>query len=166
LHLECGYAEYTIQLLNAPEAVLAEGIATNALEFITKSDEILAWMVELAEIAGLSVTLGDVQHFLKAQEVYKVLGEARRNACIMKHQDGASDETIIAYLQRYWLASPKRAEKSLEFINYARGYMFTYSMGYQLVRDALTRGNPQEVFGYLLSEPMTPGQLRDFTLPV
>jgi hypothetical protein len=166
LYEERGYAEYTVQLLNAPEAVLAEGIATNALEFITEPDEISTWMVELAEIAGLSITLDDVQHFLKAQEVYEVLGEARRNACIMKHQDGASDETIITYLRRYWLASPARAAKSLEFINYARGYMFTYSMGYQLLQDALARGNRQAVFKHLLAEPMTPGQLRDFAPPI
>jgi hypothetical protein len=157
-----GNGELSLQLLNAPEAVLAEGIATNALEFILEDDELPGWIAMLAPIAGLDLSLEDCREMLTASEAYGALGGVRGNVALMVHRDGLGDEVALEYLQRYMLADLSRARKSLEFIKHpnSRAYGFTYTVGYRLVRAALDRGDRQAVFKRLLTEPMTPGQLR------
>jgi hypothetical protein len=155
-------AEFSLQLLNAPESVLAEGIATNALEFIVPDHELPAWVCELAAVAGLNLTLEDCREMFTALDAYAALGGVRGNVALMVHQDGVSDEVALEYLQRYMLADLSRAKKALEFIQHpnSRAYVYTYTVGHRLVRGALESGDRQAVYRRLLSEPTTPGQLR------
>jgi hypothetical protein len=160
-----GLGEFSLQLLNAPEAVLAEGIATNALEFIMDEHELLTWISELAPAAGLNLTLDDCRAMFTASNAYAALGGVRGNVALMVHQDGIGDEVALEYLQRYMLTNVEWASKSLEFIKHpnSRAYIYTYTVGYRLVRAALDRGDAREMYHRLLAEPMTPGQLRGLT---
>jgi hypothetical protein len=172
-----GNAEFSAQLLNAPEAVLAEGIATNALEFILNDDELPEWIARLAPIAGLDLDLEDCRAMLMASDAYGALGGVRGNVALMVHQDGVSDQVALEYLQRFMLADLSRAQKSLEFIKHpnSRAYVYTYSVGYRLVKAALDqaaldqaaldragldRHAREKIYRKLLAEPVTPGQLR------
>ncbi len=78
----------------------------------------------------------------------------------MLHEDGASEREVLDFFRHYASATPERAQKSLDFISQPnfRAYIYTYSVGGQLVKDALDRG--AVTFGQLLSEPLTPGDLR------
>ena len=162
LEVERGYAEYSVQLLNAPESVLAEGIATNALEFISSPEDMPGWLASLAPLAGLSVTPEDARAFLALVEVNERLSGVGCTVAAMVHEDGASDAEALEYLQTYGLATPERARKRLEFIKHpsSRSYIFNYEVGYRLVRAALERGDRAATFERLLCEPVTPGQLR------
>jgi hypothetical protein len=157
-----GLPEFSLQLLNAPEAVLAEGIATNALEFITEPGELPGWILQLAPKAGLNLTLEDCQDMFTASKAYGALGGVRGNVALMVHQDGVGDDVALEYLQRFMLADLERASKALEFIKHpnSRAYVYTYSLGYRLVRAALDCDDRQAVFHRLLTEAVTPEQLR------
>ena len=162
-----GHAEFGLQLLNAPEAVLSEGIATNALEFITEPDELPGWILQLAPIAGLDLTLEACRDMFTASEAYQTLIGVGGNVALMVHRDGVTDEMALEYLQRFMLVDFERAAKTLEFIKHpnSRAYIYTYTVGYRLVRSALDhraldRGDGRAMYRRLLAEPMTPGQLR------
>ncbi len=157
------HAEHDLQLLNAPEAILAEGIATNALEFICTPHELPAWLLELAPKAGLSLTLEQCELMFTALGAQANLRGVRTNAALMLHQDGATDDAVLEYLQQFMLTNSKQATKALEFIKHARGYIHTYTEGYQLVHGALRNAERQMVFGRLLAEPITPSQLQAMT---
>ena len=82
------------------------------------------------------------------------------HAAMLLHADGAPEKEVLDFFRHYSAATPQRARKSLEFIAQPtfRAYIFTYSVGGRLVRDAVARG--AVTFGQLLSEPRTPGALR------
>jgi hypothetical protein len=166
LYRTMGWAEYSVQLLNSPESVLAEGIATNALELITSPDELPAWVAELAPLAGLSLCLEECETIFVALQAMGALAGARGNVALMLHRDGASDADAVEYLSRYALMNRDRALKSLEFIKHpnSRAYVYTYTVGYRLVRDALQSGDRLAMYRRLLTEPMTPSQLRGFAV--
>ncbi len=77
----------------------------------------------------------------------------------MLFEDGAPPREVLDFLQHYG-STPERARKSLDFISQPslRAYIFTYSVGGQLVKDAVERG--AVTFGALLTEPATPGALK------
>jgi hypothetical protein len=154
-----GHAEYSLQLLNAPEAVLAEGIATNALEVIAAPEEMPELLYGLARGAGLNVSLEELLAITQVYNAMAALDDVGCNATLRFYQDGASENEVLEYLGHYGLQTPERARKGLEFIRHARGYIFTYSVGYRLVNQA--RQQDANMFYRLLSEPFTPGQLRD-----
>ena len=156
---EQGHAEYSLQLLNAPEAVLAEGIATNALEVIATPEEMPELLHGLARDAGLNVSLEELEVVMRVHNAMETLSDVGCNATLNFLQDGASENETLEYLGYYGLQTPERARKGLGFIRYARGYMFTYSVGYRLVNRA--RQQDSKMFYRLLSEPFTPGQLRE-----
>jgi hypothetical protein len=159
LFREQGHAEYSLQLLNAPEAVLAEGIATNALEVIGTPEEMPELLHRLARGAGLSVSLEELEVIMQVHNAMAAFDDVGCNATLRFYQDGASENDVLEYLGHYGLKTPDRARKNLEFIRHARGYIFTYSVGYKLVNRA--RQQNANMFYRLLSEPFTPGQLRD-----
>lgn len=159
LFREQGHAEYSLQLLNAPEAVLAEGIATNALEVIGTPEEMPELLHRLARDAGLNVSLEELEVIMQVHNAMAALDDVGCNATLKFYQDGTGENEILEYLGHYGLQTPERARKGLEFIRHARGYIFTYSVGYRLVNRA--RQKDAKMFYRLLSEPFTPGQLRD-----
>jgi hypothetical protein len=139
--------------------VLAEGIAMNALEIIVGADELPELLFSIARNVGLDVTLEGLGDVLRAQQTLAHLEAVSSNATLMLLHDGAGEADVLEYLGRYALLTPDRARQRVGFIRYARGYVFTYSVGSGLVRRA--RARDETLFYRLLSEPFTPGQLRD-----
>ncbi|WP_216319492.1 DUF885 domain-containing protein [Deinococcus aestuarii] len=160
---ERGWLEHSIQLLNAPECVVSEGIATNALRALMDRGEVEAWLTgELAGVAGLDPD--DVTAFLDASRAREGLKGVSGTAALMLYEDGATEAEVLDFLRRYGPANEGRARQSLRFISQPtfRAYIFTYSVGGDLVKGVLDReGTPG--FARLLREPVTPGQLREGT---
>lgn len=156
---EKGWLEHGIQLMNAPECVVSEGIATNALDAVMGRDEVRRWLGgPLAALAGLSGD--DVLTFLDVNAAQKALKGTSGAAALMLHGEGRSEAEVLAFLGRYALATPERARQTLRFIGQPqfRAYIFTYSVGSDLVQ-SWTRKHGPKGFGRLLREPLTPGQL-------
>lgn len=158
---ERGWHEHSVQLLGAPECVVSEGIAVNALSTVMSREEVEAWLTgELAEVAGLDP--GDVRAYLAASRAREGLKGVGGTAALMLHEGGAPEAEVLAFLTRYGVASEERARQSLRFISQPnfRAYIFTYSVGDELVKGWLGQGGPGS-FARLLTEPLTPGDLRE-----
>lgn len=157
---ERGWHEHGIQLINAPECVVSEGIATNALRALMDEAEVEAWLTgELAGVAGLDPD--DVRAYLAASRAREGLKGVSGTAALMLHADGRPEAEVLDFIRHHAPASEARARQSLRFISQPtfRAYIFTYSVGGELVRGWMERqGTPG--FARLLTEPLTPGQLR------
>ena len=164
LHLsrQKGWQEHSLQLINAPECVVSEGIAVSALRAVINPDELASWLTgDLCQLAGLDA--GDVAAMLAAGRALDDLEGVPGNAALLLHQEGIPEAEVLEYLQTYGLSSPERARQQLKFIGNTnfRAYIFTYSVGGQLVRDAVQGG--AFTFAQLLTRPVTPGELAGFT---
>ncbi|WP_161882676.1 DUF885 domain-containing protein [Deinococcus alpinitundrae] len=156
---EKGWFEHGIQLINAPECVVSEGIAVNALDAVMTPDEVAAWLTgDLASVAGIDPDA--VREALRLAQLKEKFKGVSGHAAMLLHADGAPEKEVLDLFRHYNAATPQRAQKSLEFIAQPtfRAYIFTYSVGGTLVREAVKRGTV--TFGQLLTEPLTPGALR------
>ncbi|MDL2345326.1 hypothetical protein QOL99_14380 [Deinococcus sp. MIMF12] len=155
-----GWFEHSIQLINAPECVVSEGIATNALRALMGREEVEAWLTgELAALAGLDPD--DVRAFLAAGRAREGLKRVSGTAALMLHEDGRPEAEVLDFIRHYAPASEARARQSLRFLSQPtfRAYIFTYSVGGDLVRGWMDREGTAG-FARLLREPLTPGHLR------
>ncbi len=168
---EKGYAEHAIHLIDTPECVISEGIATVAEAQIFPDNEGIAWK---ANVFYPSVGIvGDPQREERIDELFGQLRAVDGNAAILRHEAGASESEVIDYLQRWGLVQKARAERRFRFIDDPlwRPYVFTYYAGRDLMRDYLGQGPRQtriERFRYSLTEQITPSWLRehrDTTIP-
>lgn len=164
LHRLAGWAEHCMQLLNSPACVISEGIATSALLVIMGTEDLQAWYADdLLPRARLDS--GFAPAIVTLAEVWDTLGDAMDNASFMLHDRGASEQQAAAYLQRYGLLTEDEARKRVQFINDPedRSYVFTYASGRRLLKELFTaRGNVTHWFTRLLTEAVTPTQIRNW----
>ncbi|GAB4202050.1 MAG: hypothetical protein OHK0022_24740 [Roseiflexaceae bacterium] len=161
LYREQGRGEHSILLINAPECVVSEGIATRALRVVMDQTELRDWLAgDLAARAGLPDA--DIDAMLALHKARNGMRAVTENAALMLHEDGANNDEVVAYLQRYRLATPEEARKSIEFITHPnfRSYIFTYTRGGALLDQLFERGDKTAWFARLLNEPVTPGTIR------
>jgi hypothetical protein len=163
LYRNQGKLEHTIFLINSPEAVQAEGIAENALAQIMSENEVTELLVDILPLSKVRAEKDDVR---RAPEIFKALeqlGYVGSNAALLLHEQKVSDEDVLAYLQRYALSSPLRNQKTLEFLQAptSASYVFTYTLGKELVSQVVKPGNARERFGQLLLQAYTPSMMRE-----
>jgi len=158
-----GYAEHAIHLINTPECVISEGIATVAEEQIFPGDEGIVFKSEVLYPAmGVQ---GDPEREERIETLFGKLRAVAGNAAILRHEQGATESEVIDYLMRWELTPKERAERRFLFIDDPlwRPYIFTYFAGRDLVRDYLGNGPRSqriERFRYALTEQITPSWLR------
>lgn len=150
-----GWDEFAIALSLAPQALLAEGIATLALEQALGNDAHLVAAGILRPL-GLPYDPETAHAILNAQET---LGAATVDAAFQLHEDGSSLADVREYLLHWTHRPPERVEKTLGFVTHPtwQAYVATYVDGYRVCR-AYVNGN-DERFGRLLREPVLPGDL-------
>lgn len=160
---ESRYYEFMVNLLNAPSAVMAEGIATTALKTILADDELEQWLrEELLPSAGMShIDPGRILAIRDAED--KVEG-IYGNAAFMLHDQNRDAEEINQYMQRYGILTEERARHIIKFISNPldRSYIFTYRIGYDLLEELFRHGNRVHYFKRLFEEPVTPSQIRQW----
>jgi hypothetical protein len=157
---EKGWREHSVQLINAPECVVSEGIAVNALRAVMSEAETEAWLTgELAPLTGLDPE--DIRAYFAAERARRGLGAVSGEAARMLHGEGVGEAEVLEFIRTYAVASEERARQTLRFISVPnmRSYIFTYSVGGDLVRRYVAKEGPAG-FMRLLTEPVTPGELR------
>ena len=157
------YQEHVLTLINAPSCVIAEGIATTALETIMADSEMEAWYrEEILPRAGL--THIDPQRLMEVDLARRKMSGMVGNAAFMLHDQGKSESEITLYLQKYGLYTEKEAQRSIKFISNPlyRSYIFTYHIGYDLLEELFSHGDRDTYFRRLLEEPVTPQQIREW----
>ncbi|MCA9880103.1 MAG: hypothetical protein KC442_20050, partial [Thermomicrobiales bacterium] len=162
LYTEAGYGEHALQLINTPECLISEGIATTAEGMIFAPEELAAFRREqVYPLAGIS---GDPEREMAIAEARAHLASVPSNAALLLHEAGANPEEVTAYLQRYGLSTEGEARQRLRFISDPlwRAYIFTYDVGRELVLKWLGDGPAAERrqrYARLLTEQVTPSQL-------
>jgi hypothetical protein len=160
---ELRYYEFTVNLLKAPSAVMAEGIAESALETLLTEEEREEWFrEEILPYAGMSHI--DPKRMLAVSKAGRKMSGVSGNAAFMLHDQGKSEEEIIQYLQRYNLSSEKEARQTIRFISNPldRSYTFTYDVGYDLLEELFQGVDRDHYFKRLIEEPVTPSQVREW----
>ncbi len=156
-----GCIETCVVLINAPECVVSEGIATSAADVIFADGELEEWQQQaLFPLVGVrdELTPGAVRHI---RTLSRALDGVTGNAALMLHVEARSDEEVIAYLLRYSGRTPDEARRYLRFLRdpVFRSYAFTYIAGHALLDQLFARYDKVDVFRRVLSEPFTPSDL-------
>jgi len=158
---QSSYLEFCSALLHSPSAVIAEGIATTALEIIFPDDSAYDWIaVEMLAEAGMT-EMEDAQTMRRIAKVQRKLRYVTGNAAIYYHTGRFNRDQVLDYMITYGLSSPERAEKGFSFISNPlfRAYIFTYTTGYDLITRAAGNDSKQNLFLNLLTKPLLPSQL-------
>ncbi len=162
LYHEQGYGEHAIQLINTSECVVSEGIATLAEGAIFSPEEAARFRTErVYPVAGLS---GDAEREVAITRAAGALRGVAGNAALLRHAAGLAESEVIAYLQRYALATEAEARQRLRFIDDPlwRAYIFTYHAGHDLLGAWLAAAPPDQRparFRTLLTEQVYPSQI-------
>lgn len=159
LYRQRGYAEQAAALLHSPSAVIAEGIATTALEVIFPDTSHHEWnQTVMFPAAGLPDDGSLFDQIKNIEDITRPLRYVVGNAAILYHTGRLDQPQTIDYIHTYGLVPPERANKSFSFISHPlfRAYIFTYSAGYDLLHQAT---DLNATFLHLLSNQVLPSQL-------
>lgn len=157
-----GLGEHGIHLINTPECVVSEGIATLAAGMIFPGDDGVRWQAEvLLPEAGIDM---DAELQARIDRASRPLKAVAGNAALLLHEEGRPEREVLDYLVHYEMATEEKARKRLSFLTNPlwRPYIFTYSVGYDLLGAWVDAGGPEERharFRRLLTEQVTPSQL-------
>jgi hypothetical protein len=157
------YTEHTLALINPPSCVISEGIATSALEMLLSDAELEDWYrEEILPLAGMAHI--DARRLIEIGRASQKLDGLVGNAAFMLHDQHKGEQEISQYLQKYGLRTEREAGQSIRFISSGldRSYIFTYHMGYELLEKLFAGGNREAYFKRLLTEPVTPSQIREW----
>lgn len=161
LYEQQGRLENSMLPLNTPSDLISEGIAKNALEAVATEGEIEAMFIDCYEQAGLSKS--DALRAVGFRKAYRQLDRVADNQILMLYRDHASDDEVMDYGVRYALTTHDDEVRTLRFFKdpLSRSYLYNYTLGSQLIADYLNRTpDRQQAFQRLLSEAVTPAQLR------
>lgn len=164
LYHDKGYGEHSIQLINTPECVISEGIATLARSMIFDEAEGTRWQAEhVWQPFGIDADPEREARIVGAQWVLRSVGG---NAALLMHQEGRSEDEVVQYLMEYGLSTEEEARHRVRFIADPlwRPYIFTYHVGRDLLArwlDAAEAGGESRHsrFVRLLEEQLTPGAI-------
>jgi hypothetical protein len=162
LYRERGYGEHAIQLINTPECVISEGIATLAESIIFPGDESHRWQAEtLYPVAGIDA---DPERDAAIAKATAALRAVSSNAALLLHAEGRPEAEVIDYLVRYRLATAEEGRQQFRFIADPtwRVYAFTYYVGRDLIGRWLDLAPAAERlarFRRLLIDQIAPSQI-------
>ncbi len=155
-----GRLEYGIQLLIAPESLVAEAIATTAFDVIFPDQEELTGWLNEAFYPAAAIQADAWQHLRlgRALEKLVVVGG---NATFLLHADWRPEAEVLDYLRHYGLRTEQEARRSLRFISDPRfrTYIFNYFYGRRLLKRAGDKENLLDVFRWAVNEPVTPSAI-------
>lgn len=138
LYQERKCVEFSVSPLFSPSAVIAEGIATLAIDMaFPGEDKALFAKNVIFPLAGLNPE--------KAMGYYQVLELVQQlrhasNDMARQYLDGKlSREDAVAWLMKYQLRSKDGAERYVRFVEQYRTYIATYPVGESLVAEYLDK---------------------------
>jgi hypothetical protein len=157
------YQEFFVNLINSPSCVIAEGIATTALQTVLTGNELEGWFRDEI-LPHVGITTIDISLITALRQARDNMAGIAGNTAFMLHDHHKSADEISSYLQKYGLSTEKEADKMISFISNPlyRSYIFTYHVGHDLLEELFAHGNRDQYFTRLLEEPVTPNQIREW----
>lgn len=163
LYVQKGWVEISLYPLYSPQSLIAEGSANFGIQLAFPGNEGAVFSRNtLIPLAGTDTS--GVEKYFNAIAVKSQLNYAR-NEVARGLLDGTMSETeALRWLTDYCLMSKELAAKSISFIRKNRSYVICYNYGQDLVKNYIeakggTESSPDkrwEMFGWLLSNPVTP----------
>jgi hypothetical protein len=152
-----GWVEYSIYPLNSPQSLIAEGTGNYGLPMAFPGDERMQFDRDvLFPLAGLDPAEAERYH-----RVLKLTGALSyaSSEIARRYLDGeVTRDDAKAWLVRYGLSTPERAEQQMKFAERYRSYVINYTFGQELVRQHVD--GRWDRFLELLTSPMLPSNLR------
>jgi hypothetical protein len=162
-----GWVEFTVYPLFSPQSLIAEGTANYGIDVAFPGDQRLAFERDvLYPLAGLDAS--QAAAYARVRELTHRLAYAGNEAA-RRYLNGEIDRAAAAaWLTKYALMAPARAEQRTRFMDDYRSYVINYNLGKDLVRQYVeahggTAAAPDkrwEVFTALLQSPRLPSGLR------
>lgn len=162
LYRQNGWAEFSVQVLYAPQGPLNEGGANFGVDLAFPGEERLAFeRGTLYPLAGLDPATAPAYDALR-RAVAELAGAHVTIAAM--YIDGEIDrDRALDLIQRYRLVSRARAEQALSFAQEYRSYVINYAAGENVVRAHVARaGNIKAQWSAYLrifAEPTLPSDL-------
>jgi hypothetical protein len=162
-----GWVEYTVYPLFSPQSLIAEGTANYGIEVAFPMPDRVAFEADiLFPLARIDAAkAGDYYAVLELVDKLSYAG----NEAARRYLNGTIDRAgAIAWLERYALYTPPRAEQRVKFIEQYRSYVINYNLGKDLVRAYVERRMGRDKtparrwreFIALLSSPRLPSGLK------
>jgi hypothetical protein len=161
-----GWVEMSVYPLFSPQSLIAEGSANYGIDVAFPGDERVAFERDvLFPAAGLEP--GRAAEYYRVQAVVERLSYAGNEAA-RRYLNGEIDRAAAAaWLTRFALMAPPRAEQRTRFMDDYRSYVINYNLGKDLVRQFVesrggTDADPSrrwQVFSGLLESPRLPSGL-------
>jgi hypothetical protein len=166
LYTEHGLGEHAVQLINTPECVISEGIATIAEQMVFTPEELVRFRRE--RVYPAAAIAGDPEREIAIGAALRSLRSVTGNAALLLHEERRDGEEVVAYLRRYGLSTEAEARNRLRFISDPlwRAYIFTYHAGYDLLTAWLAEMPEEEqrqAFRTVLTEQVYPSQIAAWT---
>lgn len=150
-----GWIEYTIYPLNSPQSLIAEGTGNYGLEMAFPGDERMKFDRDvLFPLAGLDPA--EAERYHRVARLTAALSYASNEAARRWLDGEMTRDEAKAWLVKYGLSTPERAEQQMKFIERYRSYVINYNLGLDLVRGHVKNW---EMFRELISTPMLPSNL-------
>lgn len=161
-----GWVEFSVYPLFSPQSLIAEGTANYGKEVVFSKAERMKFEREvLFPAAGIDPKLAE--EYYAVQEMTRALSYAANEAA-RRYLNGEIDAgAAAAWLEKYALMEPKRAQQRVRFIDQYRSYVINYNLGEDMVRQHVekrggTAKDPEkrwQIFEELLSTPRLPSSL-------
>jgi hypothetical protein len=150
-----GWLEETIALVLTPQSLIAEGVATLALE-VALGQEAHTIAADLLTPLGLSY---DDERATLVSEAEHALADVILNVAFRLHEESVTWSDVREYALEWSLKPPELVDRMLAFAADPtwRTYVGTYSYGLRLCRGFIARDERQ--FTRLLTEQLTPADL-------
>jgi hypothetical protein len=162
---ERGWVEFSVNPLFGPNGIIAEGSGNYGIEVAFPGEERLKFEREvLFPLAGLDPARAG--EYFRVLELTKQLSFAGNEAARRLLNGEITAAEAAAWLEKYTLAEPARAQQRVRFIEKYRSYVITYNHGQKLVHDyieARAKGDADRrwaAFAELISSPRLPSQLQ------
>lgn len=156
-----GQGEYAITILNSPESLIAEAIATTARKLIFPGNSDLEWAAEhIFPELGIEA---DVAQIAQVREAQRDIGAVSGNASLLLNEDGRSADEVVQYLEQWGLRRHEEAQHSIRFLSspLSRVYVFTYYYGERLLDPLLAGPDRFQVYYDIASGSVYPSLLEE-----
>ena len=155
LYREKGYLEWCVSPLYTPQNTMAEAVAEVGVDLLMPPTEFFAWHRD-ALFPRLGLTGADLAAWERIAPLLETLGRARERLPFLLHDQKASEEELVAFLEKYTLSDRARALKTIQFDREWGAYSFNYTVGREILRRYLSTGNARAKFVHLLTTPVFP----------
>src|SRR3954447_7346760 len=161
-----GWKEFTVYPLFSPQSLIAEGSANYGIDVAFPGEERVAFEHDVLFPAA-ALDPGRAAEYYRVQAVVERLSYAGNEAA-RRYLNGEIDRAAAAaWLTRFALMAPPRAEQRTRFMDDYRSYVINYNLGKDLVRQFVesrggTDADPNrrwQVFSGLLESPRLPSGL-------